>query len=165
MEYLVTMTSGRSGPSEVDAVRAREAARTVQVPAGTSGNALAQAEAGEARRTAELAASGSLVRLWRVPGQDRNLGHWQTADAGELAAELDSLPMVAWLGVETIALAPHPSDRERPLPPRDGVGALLRCCSERDAGREPLGGVQEVEAPRELPDDPQAGAEPGAGAR
>jgi len=82
----------------------------VQVPAGTSGDALASAEAGEARRTGELAAAGSLVRLWRLPGEDRNLGHWQAADADGLAADLGSLPMAAWLGIETLALAPHPSD-------------------------------------------------------
>ena len=83
---------------------------TVQVPAGTSGDARASAEAGEARRTAELAAAGSLVRLWRLPGDDRNLGHWQAADADRLAADLGSLPMAAWLGIETLALAAHPSD-------------------------------------------------------
>jgi muconolactone delta-isomerase len=85
---------------------------TVKVPSGTGVDAEAAVEAGEARRTAELAGDGHLIRLWRLPGEGRNLGHWQAGDADQMADLLRSLPMFAWLDIDTVALTRHPSDPE-----------------------------------------------------
>jgi muconolactone delta-isomerase len=82
----------------------------ISVPAGTPGQAVADAEAGEARRTRELAAQGHLLRLWRLPGQGHALGLWRAGDAAEMAAILTSLPLDPWMAVETTPLTPHPSD-------------------------------------------------------
>lgn len=66
--------------------------------------------AAEARRTRELAAEGSLVRLWRLPGDGRNLGNWQASDAAVLEKIVNNLPMAPVLSVDTVALTRHPSD-------------------------------------------------------
>jgi muconolactone delta-isomerase len=67
-------------------------------------------EAREAGLTRELAAAGRLIRLWRLPGENRNLGDWQVPDADGMAAVLRSLPMADWLAVDTLPLTRHPSD-------------------------------------------------------
>lgn len=82
----------------------------VGVPADADAGAVRDALSGEAARTAELAADGQLVRLWRLPGEDRNLGHWQADDAEQMRAILASLPMAPWLAVDTVSLNRHPSD-------------------------------------------------------
>ena len=82
----------------------------VAVPPGIGAATVDARTAAEARRTRELAAEGSLVRLWRLPGEGRNLGLWQASDAGHLQKLLDSLPMAAWLSSETVPLSRHPSD-------------------------------------------------------
>jgi muconolactone delta-isomerase len=86
---------------------------TIAVPAGTSAQAVAETEASEARRTQELTRQGRLLRLWNLPsepGQRRALGLWRTRDAAEMQAILASLPMDAWMTVETTPLTQHPSD-------------------------------------------------------
>jgi len=83
---------------------------TLAVPADASPEDVEDATAGEARRTAELAAQRRLIRLWSLPGEGRNLGLWQAADAESLDGYLRSLPMDKWLEVETLALTRHPSD-------------------------------------------------------
>jgi muconolactone delta-isomerase len=64
----------------------------------------------EADRARELAAQGCLERLWTLPGQGRALGLWQAADSAGMNAILASLPMSAWMSVQTTPLTPHPSD-------------------------------------------------------
>ena len=64
----------------------------------------------ERARSRELAASGVLKRLWRIPGRWANYGLWQAKDATELHAAIASLPFFPWLDVEVTALAAHPSD-------------------------------------------------------
>jgi muconolactone delta-isomerase len=86
----------------------------VTVPPGTSADTESALAAAEARRTAELAGDHHLVRLWTLPGEGRNLGLWQAADASQLADLLDSLPMSAWLDIETTPLTRHPSDPAGP---------------------------------------------------
>ena len=67
--------------------------------------------AAERVRGSELAASGHLVRIWRVPGQFANWGLWRAADATELHEVLTSLPAYPWMTqVQVIPLARHPSD-------------------------------------------------------
>jgi muconolactone delta-isomerase len=82
----------------------------VHVPSGTDADAVGELTGREAQRTSDLAAGGHLVRLWRLPGKGRNLGHWQADDAQQLQDLLASLPMAAWLEVETVPLTRHPSD-------------------------------------------------------
>jgi muconolactone delta-isomerase len=82
----------------------------VNVPPAASSAAVTELTTREADRTSGLAADGSLIRLWQLPGPGRNLGHWQAVDAGQLEADLASLPMAAWLDVETTPLSRHPSD-------------------------------------------------------
>lgn len=64
----------------------------------------------EADRAAELARSGTLVRLWRLPGRRANWGLWQAADATELHTALSSLPMFPHLDIRVTPLASHPND-------------------------------------------------------
>lgn len=71
---------------------------------------LAQLVAAERARAAELTASGTIRRMWRIPGRWANWGIWFAADATELHAALASLPLYRWLDVEVHALAAHPSD-------------------------------------------------------
>ena len=83
---------------------------TVRVPTETAPEAASAIAAQEAQRAAELADAGQLIRLWRLPGNDRNLGHWQARDPAQIAEVLASLPMAPWLDITTVALTRHPSD-------------------------------------------------------
>lgn len=69
--------------------------------------------AAEAARARELAAAGTISRLWRVPGRWSNVGIWCAADATELHDALCSLPLYAWLDIDVTPLASHPSDPGR----------------------------------------------------
>jgi len=82
----------------------------ITVPEGTPGQAVADAEAREAERAKELAGQGYLRRLWTLPGHGRALGLWQAANPSEMQAILRSLPLDAWMTVQTTPLIPHPSD-------------------------------------------------------
>jgi muconolactone delta-isomerase len=83
---------------------------TLTVPAGTPGQAVEDTEAREAQCTQELAGQGHLLRLWALPGQGRALGLWQAHDTAEMQSILASLPLSAWMNVQTTPLTPHPSD-------------------------------------------------------
>lgn len=83
---------------------------TTIIPAGTSPQAVDEIEAREADRAKELAGQGHLLRLWRLPGEGRALGLWQARDAAEMQTILTSLPLDAWMTVQTTPLTPHPSD-------------------------------------------------------
>src|ERR1700756_554677 len=99
MEYLVTMTT--------------------HVPDGTSEESVADMRAREAAHSAELAARGSLLRLWRPPlqpGEWRTFGLFAAADAGELEAVLSSMPLRVWRSDQVTPLSPHPND-PAPAPP------------------------------------------------
>ncbi|MDQ2877168.1 MAG: muconolactone Delta-isomerase family protein, partial [Actinomycetota bacterium] len=63
-----------------------------------------------ARRTRELARQGHLLRLWRLPGEQRALGLWRARDPAEMQAILTTLPLDRWMTVQTTPLTPHPSD-------------------------------------------------------
>lgn len=96
MEFLVTMTTHvpeGTPDSEVDDIRAREAARAK-----------------------ELAAAGHLLRLWRpplAPGEWRTLGLLAAEDDAELETVLASMPLRIWRTDEVTPLSPHPSDPGR----------------------------------------------------
>jgi muconolactone delta-isomerase len=83
---------------------------TVTIPEGTPAEEVADAEAREADRTRELPAQGHLERLWGLPGRRRGLGLWRARDRPGMQAILASLPLGAWLSVQTTPLTPHPSD-------------------------------------------------------
>jgi muconolactone delta-isomerase len=83
---------------------------TISIPPGTPAQAVDETEASEAERAGELAGQGYLLRLWKLPGEGQALGLWQAGDAAELATILASLPLDAWMKVETTPLTPHPSD-------------------------------------------------------
>lgn len=83
---------------------------TITVPAGTPGETVDATQAREAQRVRELAGQGHLLRLWMPPGQGRALGLWQAHDTAAMVAILASLPLYAWMSVQTTPLTPHPSD-------------------------------------------------------
>jgi muconolactone D-isomerase len=64
----------------------------------------------ENARARELAAAGSIKRLWRVPGRWANWGLWEAADATELHDAITSLPLSPWADVSVHPLARHPND-------------------------------------------------------
>jgi muconolactone delta-isomerase len=87
------------------------------VPAGTSAEAVADMRAREAARSAELAARGNLLRLWRPPlkpGEWRSWGLFNADDADQLETVLASMPLRAWRRDTVTPLSPHPSDPGRP---------------------------------------------------
>lgn len=83
---------------------------TITVPPETPGAVADATRAEEADRARELAAQGTLRRLWALSGEGRTLGLWRAGDAEEMEAVLDSLPLRKWSDVETTKLAPHPND-------------------------------------------------------
>jgi len=83
---------------------------TVAIPAGTPAQTVADTKAREAERAHELAEQGHLLRLWALPGEGRSLGLWRAQDEAEMHAILKSLPLDAWMTVQTTPLTAHPSD-------------------------------------------------------
>lgn len=93
MEYLVTMTT--------------------RVPAGTSDAVVEEVRAREARRAAELARAGQLLRLWRPPlqpGEWRSVGLFSAPDDASLEKALASMPLRVWRSDEVSPLSAHPND-------------------------------------------------------
>ncbi|HEY2127328.1 MAG TPA: muconolactone Delta-isomerase family protein [Streptosporangiaceae bacterium] len=82
---------------------------TLEIPDDVPKQEVDAAEAGEGRRTRELAGQGHLVRLWRLP-DGRALGLWRAADEAEMQTILDSLPLNRWLSTVVTPLTAHPSD-------------------------------------------------------
>ena len=83
---------------------------TVTIPAGTPAQTAEDTKAREAERAYELAGQGHLLRLWTLPGEGRSLGLWRAQDAAGMQAILESLPLNAWMTVQTTPLTRHPSD-------------------------------------------------------
>jgi muconolactone delta-isomerase len=83
---------------------------TLTVPAGTPSEDVDATTAREADRAQELAGQGHLLRLWTLPGQGHALGLWRAHDTARMQAILASLPLYAWMSVQTTPLTPHPSD-------------------------------------------------------
>ncbi len=82
----------------------------VDWPAGRDADELNRLTEAERQRAGQLAASGHIRRLWRIPGRRANWGLWHAADATELHAALSSLPLYPWLSIRVFPLAQHPSD-------------------------------------------------------
>ena len=84
---------------------------TLTVPEGTPQRVVDDTTASEAQSARALAGQGHLLRLWRLPtGGPGALGLWRARDADEMQAIMESLPLYAWMTVETTPLTPHPSD-------------------------------------------------------
>lgn len=81
--------------------------------------------ADEQVRGQELARTGVMRRLWRVPGRWANWGLWEATDATALHAAISSLPLWPWMSVTVIPLAEHQNDPRRlgiPAPGDDTSG-------------------------------------------
>lgn len=64
----------------------------------------------EGVRSQQLIDEGILIRIWRVPGQRGSWTLWEAADATELHAALESLPIYPWYDLEVHPLAQHLRD-------------------------------------------------------
>jgi len=82
----------------------------VTVPMGTPVETVDATNAREADSARALADQGHLLRLWRLPGEGSALGLWKAHHTDEMQAILASLPLIAWMSVQTTPLTPHPSD-------------------------------------------------------
>jgi muconolactone D-isomerase len=83
------------------------------VPEGTSEDEVAEMRAREAARSRQLAADGSLLRLWRpplAPGEWRTWGLFSAPDADQLETVLASMPLRLWRQDTVTPLSPHPND-------------------------------------------------------
>ena len=83
------------------------------VPEGTSEEAIAEIRGREAAHSRELAAQGSLLRLWRpplAPGEWRTWGLFSAPDREHLDQVLASMPLHVWRNDTVTPLSPHPSD-------------------------------------------------------
>jgi muconolactone D-isomerase len=83
------------------------------VPEGTPQADVDATKAREAVHSGELAAQGSLLRLWKPPvkpGEWRTLGLWRADDEEQLQEILATMPLHKWMTVEVTPLTPHPSD-------------------------------------------------------
>jgi len=88
-------------------------AMTIAVPDGTPPNIVDETLSREAQRARELSSQGHLRRLWALPAEGtvrRTLGLWSAGDAEEIDAIIQSLPLYAWMTLDTTPLSPHPSD-------------------------------------------------------
>ncbi|WP_315986698.1 muconolactone Delta-isomerase family protein [Streptomyces sp. STR69] len=94
----------------------------VELPYGTSGEGLEEMTTRDDDRACDPAAEGHLIRLWRLPGEGRNLGLWHAAGAGQMRDVLRSLPPADWLTVETMPLTRHPGDPASVQGPRVSSG-------------------------------------------
>ena len=90
----------------------------VRLPPDTSPDRKAKLVAAEVARAKELSVTGTIYRLWRVPGRWANVGIWCAEDATELHDAISSLPLYPWLEVDVTPLANHPSDPGGPVKPR-----------------------------------------------
>ena len=83
------------------------------VPEGTTEEAVTEIRARESARSRELAAQGSLLRLWRPPlkpGEWRTWGLFSAEDAEQLELVLASMPLRVWRHDTVTPLSVHPSD-------------------------------------------------------
>lgn len=64
----------------------------------------------ERKYTDVLAANGTLVRMWRIPGTHANWGLWAAPDATALHEALSNLPLFPWFHIKVHPLAAHSFD-------------------------------------------------------
>lgn len=71
---------------------------------------LQSVKAAERQRGEELAASGRLRRIWRVPGRRAVIALYEVESIDELHDTIASLPLFPWLDVEITPLGTHALD-------------------------------------------------------
>jgi muconolactone D-isomerase len=81
------------------------------LPAELKGDERQRLLAAELDMGMKLHRTGSIFRIWRIPGGLRNVGIWHVADATELHALLEQLPLYPFIDAEVTALATHPIER------------------------------------------------------
>jgi len=87
---------------------------TTNIPEGTESAEVDRRRAAETVRSAELAATGHLFRLWRPVGELRSIGIWCAADEAELQEKvLGTLPLHPWMTMHVTPLQSHPNDPGR----------------------------------------------------
>ncbi len=131
MEFLVTMTT--------------------TVPDGIAEEVIADVKAREAAHSRELAAQGSLLRLWRPPlepGEWRTLGLFVAEDAQHLESVLASMPLRIWRADEVQPLLPHPNDPGLPWDPSTGQEFLLTFSRSPSVGALELAFLIKTQAAR-----------------
>jgi len=64
----------------------------------------------ELQQGQQLARSGKLRRIWRVPGRWANWSLYEVPDATALHEALISLPLYPWMSISAHPLAVHPND-------------------------------------------------------
>jgi muconolactone D-isomerase len=62
----------------------------------------------EVERGRELRRQGTILRIWRIPGRQANVGIWVADSADDLHSKIASLPAFPWLDVVVTPLATHP---------------------------------------------------------
>jgi muconolactone delta-isomerase len=82
----------------------------INIPSSVPEDERRRIDEAEAARAAELARSGTIRRLWRIPGRRANWGLWEAENATALHAALASLPLFPWMDIHVHPLAAHPSD-------------------------------------------------------
>ncbi|MTD52607.1 muconolactone Delta-isomerase family protein [Amycolatopsis pithecellobii] len=82
----------------------------IQVPASLPPSELDELRRRERDTAQHLAATGHLVRLWRVPGEWANWGLWRAENETELEALLSTLPLRPFMRITVHPTGPHPSD-------------------------------------------------------
>lgn len=80
----------------------------VEVPTEMTATERARLAAAELERGRQLQATGTIVRIWRIPGRKANAGIWEAPDATALHAAIESLPMFPHLRATVTSLARHP---------------------------------------------------------
>jgi len=86
---------------------------TTHIPAGMFDDSIEDVRAREAARSRELAAQGTLLRLWRPAGHTsewRTVGLFTANDSDSLEELLASMPLRVWRTDEVTPLHPHPND-------------------------------------------------------
>jgi muconolactone D-isomerase len=90
---------------------------TTNPPEGTSAQQIEDAKSGEAVRAAELAAEGTVLRMWRPPlqpGEWKAAGLWQADSEEDLRKALSTLILYPWFSnIDIVVLSPHPNDPAR----------------------------------------------------
>lgn len=80
----------------------------VRFPPEMPPDQLADVTARETARGRELQESGTIVRIWRIPGRRANAGIWKAEDGDELHRAISSLPAFPWIDARVTPLATHP---------------------------------------------------------
>jgi|AntAceMinimDraft_11_1070367.scaffolds.fasta_scaffold10099_2 muconolactone D-isomerase len=88
----------------------------IDVPASVSVDRVKELTEAERQRAAELAAAGSLQRLWRDPTRWANWGLWDAPDEVALLATIGTLPLRPFMTLAVHPVTNHSSDPPSVMP-------------------------------------------------